>query len=102
MFRIASGKGFLITFENGWTISVQFGSGNYCDNRYMAMGIHYFETQANIGAKGSGNAEIAAWDQNDVWYKFDGDDVKGYVTPDEVLSWMNIIAGLPKSEKTVY
>ena len=24
-------KGFQLTFENGLTISVQFGSGNYCE-----------------------------------------------------------------------
>ena len=31
-FRITEGKGFQITFANGYTASVQFGSGNYCSN----------------------------------------------------------------------
>ena len=31
-FKITGGKGFHITFENGYTVSVQFGGGSYCDN----------------------------------------------------------------------
>ena len=27
-------KGFHMTFENGLTISVQWGAGNYCDNHF--------------------------------------------------------------------
>ena len=27
-------KGFRITFENGLTVSVQWGAGNYCDNHF--------------------------------------------------------------------
>jgi hypothetical protein len=32
MFKITHKKGFHITFENDYTVSVQFGPGNYCDN----------------------------------------------------------------------
>ena len=28
------GQGFQLTFENGWTISVQFGEHNYCSNKF--------------------------------------------------------------------
>lgn len=31
MFSTYLNKGFHMTFENGWTISVQFGPNNYCD-----------------------------------------------------------------------
>lgn len=31
-FKITGNKGFHITFPNGWTVSVQFGPGNYCEN----------------------------------------------------------------------
>jgi len=34
MFRITEGKGFHMAFENGFTVSVQFGFGNYCENRH--------------------------------------------------------------------
>jgi len=32
MFRINDNKGFSITFDNGYTVSVQFGPGNYGSN----------------------------------------------------------------------
>jgi len=31
MFYISDGKGFQITFSNGFTASVQFGEFNYCE-----------------------------------------------------------------------
>ena len=36
MFKVTSGdtfNGFHMTFENGWTVSVQFGKGNYAEHR---------------------------------------------------------------------
>jgi len=50
MFRSCRNKGFHMTFENGWTISVQWGRENYCE----VVG----ETENNVTAK---DAEIAAW-----------------------------------------
>ena len=32
-FGTMKNKGFHITFNNGLTISVQFGAGNYCSNK---------------------------------------------------------------------
>ena len=32
MFRITHGQGFQLDFDNGVTVSVQFGGGNYCKN----------------------------------------------------------------------
>jgi len=32
MFRINDNKGFSITLDNGYTVSVQFGPGNYGSN----------------------------------------------------------------------
>ena len=34
MFHAIQDKGFQIDFANGLTISVMFGSGNYCEHRY--------------------------------------------------------------------
>jgi len=87
MFSITQGKGFEITFANGYTVSVQFGRGNLCDNRY-----------GNHGDR-SVNAEVAAWPSI-----FGGDWVKlgeetheiGHQTPDQVLAIMAMIATLPK------
>lgn len=87
MFKIIDAKGFHITFENEWTVSVQFGAGNYCDN--------YGSFEFGKSAGPSTTAEIAAWDKHECWYEFaTGDTVKGYCSPAEVLAFINLIAAL--------
>lgn len=88
-FKSASKKGFAITFENGWTISVQFGWGNYCDNQNHPDGWKY-----NDGSiVESANAEIAIWDENDKWFTFNNNDVvKGWCTPNEVAEWIDKVS----------
>ena len=85
MFKITRGTGFQMTFENGWTISVQFGYGNYCDNNRHPDG---FDFGKNKDIVQSYDAEIAMWN-NGTWYTFeDGDTVKGYCSADEVATWI--------------
>ena len=85
MFKITRGTGFQMTFENGWTISVQFGYGNYCDNYRHPDG---FDFGKNKDIVQSYDAEIAIWN-NGTWYTFeDGDTVKGYCSADEVATWV--------------
>jgi hypothetical protein len=36
-FQIDNQKGFKITYKNGYTVSVQFGGGNYCTNRDLPI-----------------------------------------------------------------
>mgnify|MGYP003346433659 CR=1 FL=1 len=81
--RAADGhNGFHMTFANGYSVSVQFGSGNYCEN------CDGKETHSK-------NAEVAAWDADDKWIKLDEhDDVLGWQSPDQVLAIMNRIAAL--------
>jgi len=90
MFKVQKDEwntGFQIMFENGWTVSVQFGRGNYCDNRSMK-----FVGQEIVNK--SPDAEIAAWDENGVWYKFDeSNTVKGWVKSDEVADFIAMIKG---------
>lgn len=83
MFEVTP-KGFFITFANGWTASVQFGLGNYCENR---DGLH----------KHSATAEIAAWGgEKEVWHIFgrkkSDDCVRGWCKPDEVLKFLNMVS----------
>jgi len=72
-------NGFQMIFENGVTISVQFGKHNYSD-------------------EGKTTAEVAVWDMTGNWYIVDtdehklikvenGSDVIGYCTPD-VVAWI--------------
>jgi hypothetical protein len=65
-------NGFTMTFNNGWTISVQFGMANY----------------ATIEDGISISAEIAIWDKDNNWYDFGNDKVKGYCSTDEVADWI--------------
>ena len=80
--------GFHMTFDNGVTVSVQFGKHNYCD-------------------QGETTDEVAVWDQNDDWYIFNeednhnslikvdsGSDVIGHCTSNMVASIMNLAKNL--------
>ena len=101
-FKSTENKGFQMTFENGWTISVQFGYGNYCDNNHHPEGLnfhlhtHLMEIQRNFSKKQevteSSDAEIAIWDADGEWYNFGSDTVKGYCTADEVATWIKFTA----------
>lgn len=83
MFKVVNEKGFQIKFENGLTISVMFGSGNYCANRTTKL-----ESKGVFGITESMSAEIAIFDQNDVWFEFGADTVKGWVGANEVGEWI--------------
>lgn len=84
-FRITGAKGFQMTFVNGWTVSVQWGPGNYCANKN-----YDYLDWAKDGKKSmaSPDAEIAAWDKDGKWFRFENDDVQGYVGPDEALAFI--------------
>lgn len=87
-FHITRGKGFHITFKNGYTVSVQFGPGNYCEHYDRAIG----REEEKCGAEGSLEAEVAVWkDGGDLLEHpdFGENTVKGYVDAEYVLSLLN-------------
>ena len=72
-------NGFKMTFENGWTVSVQWSSFNYCANR------NYEGYDSLPQNRQCVNAECAVWDTNGDWFKLTAsDDVQGWMSPDEV------------------
>jgi hypothetical protein len=87
MFKIIDGKGFHITFQNGYTVSVQFGPGNYCDN--------YDERWENItkcGEAGSTTAECAVWSGDGggmIKYSGWNDTIGARLLPKDVLELLN-------------
>ena len=88
MFKITNNHGFHITFENGWTVSVQFGPGNYCDNYNRRIG----EEDEICGKEGSYTAECAVWCGAGGLYPhpdWGGDTVTNRSTPAEVLELLN-------------
>lgn len=107
---ITQGKGFQLTFKNGYTVSVQFGKFNYCEHHLKLL-------NGTIGATpvfereykefyNSKDAEIAAFyedkDGNRHWYAKDdwGDDVCGYVEADEVADFIYEVKNLPSVVQT--
>ena len=88
-FKITAGKGFHVTFANGYTVSVQWGPGNYCDN-YNDSYLSGSGTES--GKKGSSTAECAVWGPDGGFIKYDGwggDTVSNRSTPEEVLELLN-------------
>ena len=71
--------GLQMSFSNGNTISIQFGFGNYCDNK-------------NLTKDFSKDAEIAIWNDSGEWYNFGNDTVKGYCNTDEIAKWIHFAA----------
>jgi hypothetical protein len=88
MFKVTDNKGFHMTFDNGFTVSVQWGVGNYCDNKWGP---------GKFGGPvpDCRDAEVAAFDADGNFVTMsDGEDVKGYLSANEVLAFMNAVAGL--------
>mgnify|MGYP000101909513 CR=1 FL=1 len=99
MFKITLGKGFQVTFANGYTVSVQWGYKNYCENQWNDF------SQELLGKEGCINAEVAAWgpgkhgEKGPYMQLQPTDKVVGWQTPDEVLAIMVRIAALPSPER---
>ena len=80
-------QGFTMGFENGYAISVQFGSGNYCSNKHLV--------RSNQNSKDScTNCETAIFKPNGKFLKYKGDRVQGYQTTNEVAETIAYIQTL--------
>ena len=96
MFKSTENRGFQMTFENGIVISVQFDVTNYCSRRSLAASLQE-KTPSRIVE--SPNAEIAIWcersrtgafAENNHWFSFGYDNVKGWCSTNEVAQWISI------------
>jgi len=86
-FRICSNRGFHVTFENGYTVSVQFGWGNYCSNHNAKP--DYDNPKSKPWS--SHDAETAVWGADGVMLERPnnpGDTVQGWQSPADVLALM--------------
>lgn len=93
MFSITQGKGFQLVFPNGWTASVQWGAGNYCENYSVMSYENPFRLDESLARYQSQTAEIAAWDADGTWHDFGGDTVKGYVHTKDIPEFLTMVAG---------
>ena len=91
MFTSTRNKGFQMTFQNGLTISVQFGTDNYCERRNFTTS-YRGDMDAATPIITSSDAEIAIWDKDNNWFDFGSDTVKGWCSTDEVANWITMVA----------
>ena len=101
-FYITGKKGFHIVFANGWTVSVQFGPGNYCEHHDRM-----FSEDEACGKEGSSNAEVAAWGPDGKMVNLGDDTVRGWQSPAAILALLNAAASgalalgdVPPEERT--
>jgi hypothetical protein len=87
MFKITQKKGFNLTFENGYKISVQFGPGNYCTQQNAK-----FDEPEKTDYWKSGSAEIAVLDTKDKFMNLGSDDVKGWCSANEVADYIEAVS----------
>lgn len=92
MFSVSGNKGFSITFENGNTVSVQWGPGNYCDPVHPDGRGAGCDAPLKEEVWKSTTAEVAAWNSDGQWQNCGGDEVKGWLTPAEVLEFIQFVA----------
>jgi hypothetical protein len=103
MFEVTRNSGFKMTFDNGWTVSVQWGNGNYCQNKYKTPeNLHDFYNGRSREFVECKDAEVAVWDGAGVWFRLgEGDDVIGWVSPDRVAQILTQVAQFPRVYKGI-
>ena len=90
-FSITRNRGFRVKFANGYSVSVQFGTGAYCSRKDHSQP-YGIERESEVWE--STDAEIAIFDPGGNFFPLPewGDDVKGWLSADEVLGIMNLVS----------
>lgn len=92
MFKTTGNNGYRVTFENGCTVSVQWGRGTYSSNRNTNKAVFHLRNKDKLESE---LVEVGAWDKQGNWIKLGDDgDVVGRQTAEQVLAIMNKIAAL--------
>jgi len=87
MFEVTQNKGVHITFPNKYSISIQWGAFNYCDNRAR-------DVRPGLPVPASSTAETAIIDPNGQFVEYKGVTVQAYQSPAKVLETMNYASTL--------
>jgi hypothetical protein len=94
-FAITGHKGFQLKFGNGWIVSVQWGPGNYCDNRDTN-----YDKPEELDYWESKSAEIAVWHSENsrkfIW--LGSDSVRGWLTSDDVAKVLALVASFKSKD----
>ena len=87
-FETTLNKGFMMQFENGFKISVQWGVLNYCTRKNDTEDFNQPQNQDHWE---SATAEIAVFDKNGEMVEITNNDVvAGWLTTDEVSKVITI------------
>ena len=87
-FIATQNKGFRMEFDNGFSISVQWGIENYCEKKSFNTDID--PTKERIWE--STSAEIAVFDDEGIVPVGGDDQVIGWLSPDEVAKYIAIVS----------
>lgn len=90
-FCITGGKGFRLTFANGWGVSVQWGPGNYASHD----GSKYdFDAPKRTESWQAGTAEVAVFTPAGEFLTgiTPHDDVAGHVSAEQVARLLSLVA----------
>ena len=95
-FNCSRNRGFMVTFPNGYTISVQFGENNYCAKQDYSPSATYDSWRSGEDLHTSPNAEIAIHDHRGNFVPFQsGDQVRGRTDPETFAKILQWVTGLP-------
>ena len=97
-FTITQHKGFRLVFDNGFAISVQFGSFNYCSRKNYDDKV----SKDLVSPKDSdfwtaGSTEVAVFDEKENMISLGEDTVAGWLSSDQVAQLISLV----QSTKTV-
>jgi len=92
MLSATGNKGFQMAFENGNTVSVQWGPMNYCDPTDERGRSAPMSAPMESDCWGAKSVEVAAWDSDGNWHNFGGDTVRGWLTAEEVADFIIFVS----------
>jgi len=102
--RTNKGRGFRITFANGWGVSVQWGAYDYCASsedevteESATAEIAVFTPDDEMLSYTARDDYDPSWETHNVGIA-DGNDVLGWLTPSEVLRAMSCVANFHRRQ----
>lgn len=102
-FASSRNEGFSLTFENGWTISVQWGPTHYSSTRDLSIPFGDQPDPTDYRRWTARSAEVHIWDHNaprhsDGWELPDEARPEGWVSTDDVAAMIAETAARPATE----
>ena len=96
-FTTSYNKGFRMTFGNGFSISVQWGVGNYCEKKESGQ----WDESTKYAEWDSNSAEIAVFDKNGGYIIITNypDVVAGWLSADTVAKCITIVQSATTKEE---